>query len=167
MLVCNYLSGEVIAGLQQGVPMMLRRPDSSFSLANLMRSEIYAAMATLAIGMEIFERENVTISRLMGHGGLFKTEGVAQRYMAAACKTDIACLETSGEGGPYGMALLAGYMAEKDHFDSLDAYLDTRAFGEARGITLSPADNDVKQFEAYLADFTQLRTVEKTAPELY
>lgn len=167
VLVCNYLSGEVIAGLQKGVPMMLRRPDSRFSLANLMRSEIYAAMATLAIGMEIFERENVTISRLMGHGGLFKTEGVAQRYMAAACKTDIACLETSGEGGPYGMALLAGYMAEKDHFDSLDAYLDTRAFGEARCITLSPADNDVKQFEAYLADFKKLLTVEKTATELF
>ena len=167
VLVCNYLSGEVIAGLQKGVPMMIRRPDSKFSLANLMRSQIYAAMATLAIGMEILEREGVTISRLMGHGGLFKTEGVAQKYMAAACKTDIACLETSGEGGPYGMALLAGYMMEKSKFETLDEYLDTRAFVDAKCATLSPTGEDVKQFETYMRDYKKLLTVEKTATELF
>ena len=167
ILVCNYLSGEIITGFQKGVPLMLRHPNSSFTLANLMRSEIYAAIATLAIGMEIFEHENVKISCLMGHGGLFKTEGVAQKYMAAACKTDISCLETSGEGGPYGMALLAGYTAERKKFTSLDSYLNTRVFRNARCLTVSPTNEEIKEFESYMKEYKKLICVEKTAIEQF
>ena len=167
VMVCNYMLGEVVAGLQQGIPMMLRKPDSKFTLANFMRSQIYGSMSTLAIGMDIFRREGVEISRLTGHGGLFKTPGIAQRYLAAACRTDIACLETSGEGGPYGMALLVAYMMEKEKYAGLDDFLENRAFRNAKGTTLSPSEEDVRGFEKYLCEYKKLLEVERRAAEIY
>lgn len=98
--------------MMQGRPMLLRGPESDFSLANLMRANIYSAFATLAIGLDILNEEHVTLDTLLGHGGLFKTPGVAQRYLAAAAHTAVTCTETAGEGGPYGMALLAAYRVE-------------------------------------------------------
>ena len=163
VLVCNYLSGEVITGFHRGVPLLLRRPESDFSLPNLMRSQIYSAIATLHIGAQILMDEGVEISRLTGHGGLFKTKNVAQKYMAAAMNTDILCLESSGEGGPYGMALLAAYMRKKDAYASLDAFLEQCAFKNAKGSVISPKKEDIEVFARYMQDYKKLLKVEKTA----
>ena len=166
ILSCNYLAGEVLAGLDKGVPMLMRRPDSNFSLENFMRSQIYGTVATLKLGMEIFDREHVEIDRLTAHGGLFKTRGVAQRYLAAAFDTDVVCLETSGEGGPYGMALLAAYASEKVKFASLDEFLSVRVFEGADGITVSPTENDVADFNRYFEDYKKMIEVERRAVEV-
>lgn len=167
VLICNYLAGEVVGDFQRGVPMMLRRPDSKFNLSNFMRSQIYGAMVTISIGMDIFKREGALISRLIGHGGLFKTPGVAQRYLAAACDTDIVCLETSGEGGPYGMALLAAYMIEKEGYSSLGEFLERRAFSNMRGETLSPTEEDKQGFSKYIEEYKKLLELERRATQIY
>ena len=103
----NYYSGEGVTHFDAGRPMLLRGPESDFSLANLMRANIYSAFATLAIGLDILNEEHVPLDTLLGHGGLFKTPVVGQKYMAAACRAPVTCMESAGEGGPYGMALLA------------------------------------------------------------
>ena len=100
----NYISGESVTHLDVGVPLLLRRPNSAFTLANFMRANIYSAFATLAMGLEILRKENVAMNTLLGHGGIFKTPGVAQRYLAAAAGVPVTCMETAGEGGSYGMA---------------------------------------------------------------
>ena len=101
----NYISGESVTHLDAGVPLLLRRPDSAFTLANFMRANIYSAFATLAMGLEILRKENVAVNTLLGHGGIFKTPGVAQRYLAAAAGAPVTCMETAGEGGSYGMEI--------------------------------------------------------------
>lgn len=166
VITCNYLSGEVLTGFEKGIPMLLRRPDSDFSLSNLMRSQIYGALATLKLGMEIFDKENVKISRLTAHGGLFKTPGVAQKYLAAACDTDIVCLDTSSEGGPYGMALLAAYMKQRDNYLSLDSFLSERVFVGASSVSVSPTAEDKEAFAKYINDYKKMLNAEKTAVEV-
>ena len=163
VLVCNSLSGEVITGFEKGMPLLLRSPNSDFSIGNLMRSQIYSTMATLHLGAEIFKEEGVEISRLTGHGGLFKTKNVAQRYMAAAMHADVVCLDSSGEGGPYGMALLAAYMHRRNEFATLDEFLDCCAFAEAKACVISPSEGDIADFASYMADYKKLLKVEKTA----
>ena len=163
MLVYNYMAGEGVTHLDSGRPLVMRRPDSEFSLANFMRSQIYGAMATMCIGMEILHKENVAIDSLTGHGGLFKTPGVAQRYMAAACKAPVTCMETAGEGGPYGMALLASYMVCREEGESLGDYLNNKVFANAKGVTLAPDPEDVKGFEAYLQNYVSGLAAEEAA----
>lgn len=163
VLVYNYMAGEGVTHLDSGRPLVMRRPDSEFSLANFMRSQIYGAMATMCIGMEILHKENVAIDSLTGHGGLFKTPGVAQRYMAAACKAPVTCMETAGEGGPYGMALLASYMVCREEGESLGDYLNNKVFANAKGVTLAPDPEDVKGFEAYLQNYVSGLAAEKAA----
>lgn len=165
IIAYNYLAGEVITGLDQGVPMLLRAPDSDFSLENFMRSQIYGSLATLRIGMDIFKVENVEISRLTAHGGLLKTPGVAQKYMAAAFNTDVVCLETSGEGGPYGMALLAAYMSEKNTNITLDEFLSSRVFGNTVTTVVSASDSEVADFNEYIEKYKRLLAVERAAVE--
>ena len=114
VLVCNYMAGEGVTHLDEGRPLVLRRPDSKFTLANFLRASLYATMSTLKIGMDILAKEQVAIDSLTGHGGLFKTPVVGQKYMAAACNAPVTCMETAGEGGPYGMALLAAYRIWKE-----------------------------------------------------
>jgi hypothetical protein len=115
--------------------------------------------------MEILEKENVAIDSLTGHGGLFKTPGVGQRYTAAACKTSITCMATAGEGGPYGMALLADYAAQKNEGESLEQYLNDRVFSHSQKQTVDPDPADVAGFTAYINDFHRLLDVEKKAIE--
>ena len=163
VLVYNYMAGEGVTHLDSGRPLVTRRPDSAFTLANFMRSQIYGTMATMCIGMEILHKENVAIDSLTGHGGLFKTPGVAQRYMAAACKAPVTCMETAGEGGPYGMALLASYMVCREEGESLGDYLNNKVFANAKGVTLAPDPEDVKGFEAYLQNYVSGLAAEKAA----
>ena len=165
VLVCNYMAGEGVTHLDQGRPLVLRRPDSKFTLANFFRATLYATMATLKIGMDILAEEQVAIDSLTGHGGLFKTPVVGQRYMAAACNAPVTCMQTAGEGGPYGMALLASYMVNKTEGESLEAYLNTHVFADTKGTTFQPDRADVEGFRTYMEQYRKLLTVEKTAVE--
>ena len=164
VLVCNYLAGEGVTHMDAGRPMILRSPESRFTLANFFRAQLYATMATLKIGMDILAGEQVAIDSLTGHGGLFKTPVVGQKYMAAACNAPVTCMETAGEGGPYGMALLAAYMAEKA--ETLEDYLNTRVFANAKSTTLAPEKADVDGFNAYIARYKRLLDVERKAVEV-
>lgn len=165
VLVCNYMAGEGVTHLDEGRPLVLRRPDSRFTLANFLRATLYATMATLKIGMDILAQENVAIDSLTGHGGLFKTPVVGQRYMAAACNAPVTCMRTAGEGGPYGMALLASYMVNKGEGESLEAYLNAHVFADTKGTTFQPDPADVEGFHTYMEQYRKLLKVEKTAVE--
>lgn len=161
VIAYNYLAGEGVTHLDGGRPMVLRRPDSRFTLANFLRSQLYATMATLKIGMDMLTEEGVAIDSLTGHGGLFKTPVVGQKYLAAACGSSITCMETAGEGGPYGMALLAAYMNHRE--ESLEDFLNKEVFAAARSVTLLPEKADMEGFNRYLAVFKEGLTVEKAA----
>ncbi len=165
VLVCNYLAGEGVTHMDAGRPMVVRRPDSDFTLANFFRAQLYSTMSTLKIGMDILALENVAIDSLTGHGGLFKTPIVGQKYMAAACNAPVTCMETAGEGGPYGMALLASYLISKAEDETLEHFLSNRVFGNAKGSTFTPVAEDVEGFNKYIKDYLQLLKVEKTAVE--
>ena len=164
VLVCNYMAGESIMGLDRGVPMLLRRPNCHFTLANLMRAMLYSSVATLSLGMEILNREKVVIDTIIGHGGLFKTPGVGQRYLAAACNAPVRCMEASGEGGPYGMALLAAYCLHNG--ETLEEFLNNHVFGEISSITVCPEKADVDGFRRYMEQYKKLLQVEKRAVEI-
>lgn len=165
VMVCNYMAGEGVTHLDAGRPLVVRRPDSQFTLANFLRSILYSTMATLKLGMEILEAENVAIDSLTGHGGLFKTPVVGQKYMAAACKAPVTVMETAGEGGPYGMALLAAYLVKKAEDETLEDYLNEHVFAGVSGSTLEPDAEDVAGFEAYMQQYHGLLKVEQTAVE--
>ena len=164
VMVCNYMAGEGITHLDLGRPMVLRTPDANFTLANFFRSTLYSTMATLKLGMDILAKENVKIDSLTGHGGLFKTKGVGQRYMAAALNTPITVMETAGEGGAYGMALLAAFFAQESH-EKLEDFLNERVFNNANKVTLNPETTDIQGFEKYMQEYKKLLLVEKTAIE--
>ena len=166
ILVCNYMAGEGVTHLDEGRPMVVRRPDSKFTLANFFRATLYSTMSTLKIGMDILAKENVAIDSLTGHGGLFKTPVVGQKYMAAACNAPVTCMTTAGEGGPYGMALLAAYMANKAEGETLEAYLNAHVFADTEGTTLAPEQADVEGFNTYIARYKQLLKVEETAVQV-
>ncbi|MCC8128475.1 MAG: ATPase [Clostridiales bacterium] len=163
VLVYNYLAGEGVTHMDEGRPLVVRRPDSSFTLANFLRAQLYSTMSTLKIGMDLLAQENVAIDSLTGHGGLFKTPVVGQKYMAAACNAPVTCMETAGEGGPYGMALLAAYMSDRAEGESLGDFLANRVFAGVAGTTLRPEGSDVAGFDRFLAQSKAGLTLERTA----
>ena len=165
VMVCNYLAGEGVTHMDAGVPLTLRRPGCRLTLANFIRSMLYSSMSTLKLGMMKLEQEHVVIDSLTGHGGLFKTAGVAQKYMAAACKAPVSCMETAGEGGPYGMALLAAYMHQHSADESLGSFLETKVFAKASKVTEQPDEEKVKGFDTYISDYLRLLEVERKAVE--
>jgi len=165
VLVCNYMAGEGVTHLDEGRPMVIRTPGARFTLANFFRATLYATMATLKLGMDILAREQVRIDSVTGHGGLFKTPVVGQKYMAAACNAPVTCMETAGEGGPYGMALLAAYMVNKAEGETLEEYLSNRVFAGVTGTTLAPEPADVEGFDAYIRRFRAMLAVERAAVE--
>ena len=143
--------------------MLVRKPESHFTLANFLRSQLYATMATLKIGMDILAAEHVAVDSLTGHGGLFKTPVVGQKYMAAACHAPVTCMASAGEGGPYGMALLAAYMLQKQKGQSLEDYLENKVFRNVERTTLSPDPEDEAGFDRYLAQYRSCLAAEKAA----
>ena len=163
LIVCNYLAGEGVTHLDAGCPMVLRKPDSRLTLANFFRAQLYAAMATLRLGMDLLAEEHIALDVLMGHGGLFKTPVVGQRLMAAACGVPVSCMKTAGEGGPYGMALLTAYRMERA--GTLEEFLAHRVFADAEVQTIAPDTRDAAGFEAYLRRFVRALDVERTAVE--
>ena len=162
----NYYSGEPVTGLAEGRPLMVRRPDARLTLANLARVQLYAAMATLKLGMDIlFEGEGVRLDTLLGHGGLFKTPVVGQRLLAGALGVPVAVMETAGEGGPWGMALLAAYMLEKRPGETLEQYLANRVFADAKGTVQRPREEDCAGFARFMEDYKTGLAVERAAVE--
>ena len=166
VLVCNYMAGEGVTHLDEGRPLVVRRPDAKFTLANFFRASLYSTMATLKIGMDILAEEKVAIDSLTGHGGLFKTPVVGQKFMAAACNAPVTCRETAGEGGPYGMALLAAYMANKTQGETLEDYLNAHVFANTAGTTIAPQQADVDGFNTYMEQYKRLLEVERKAVEV-
>lgn len=165
VLVCNYMAGEGITHFDTGRPLVARTPEAKFTLSNFFRATLYSTMATLKIGMDILAKESVRIDSLTGHGGLFKTPVVGQKYMAAACNAPVTCMESAGEGGPYGMALLAAYSAKKMEHETLEAYLSNNVFNCVSGTTLNPEQADVQGFDVYVENYRRLLKVEKAATE--
>ena len=162
----NYFSGEPITGLDAGRPMVVRTPDADFTLANFMRSHLYASFGALKVGMDLLlQEEKVEIDAIYGHGGIFKTKGVAQNYLAAALDTPVSVMETAGEGGPWGMALLAAYLVNKEAGETLADYLADRVFADAVGSSVDPDPKDVEGFDAYAKTFKDAIAVEQTAVE--
>ena len=164
VMVVNYLAGEGVTHLDEGRPLVLRRPDSRFTLANFLRAQLYSTMATLKIGMDLLASEQVAIDSLTGHGGLFKTPGVGQKYMAAACGAPVTVMESAGEGGPYGMALLAAFVLQGGG-ETLENFLARHVFADAVRTTLQPDPADVEGFRTFLNQYKACLRVEQAATE--
>jgi len=156
-------SGEPVVGLEEGRPMLVRLPDAKMNFANFARSIVSGAMTALKIGMEILKKENVQIDSLLGHGGYFKTPVVGQKMLAAALNTPVSVMETAGEGGPWGMALLAAYRVNKAEGQTLESYLNECVFASANAVQEAPDAADVAGFDAYTGRFVQALEAEKAA----
>jgi sugar (pentulose or hexulose) kinase len=169
LLAYNYYGGEPVTGLDEGRPLFTRTPDSRFTLANFMRTILFSAMATLKLGMDILtEKESVSLLRLLGHGGLFKTKDVGQRLMAAALGVPVAVMGSAAEGGAWGIALLAMYMLKKNDGASgqtLEAYLGEKVFAGNEGACVSPDAKDVAGFAEFMKRYVAGLAVERAAVE--
>lgn len=166
LLAYNYFSGEHITGFEEGRPLFVRTPDSAFTLANFMRTNLYASLAVLKTGLDILiKEEGVKIDEIFGHGGLFKTKGVGQNILAAALNTPVSVMETAGEGGAWGMALLASYMVNKKDGETLDSYLVNHVFKGNTGSKAAPDPKDAAGFEAFMKRYTEGLSIERVAVE--
>ena len=163
LLAYNYFSGEPITGLNEGRPMFVRSTGDKFNIANFIRTNLYAAVAVLKIGNDIlFKDEHVAVDRITGHGGLFKTPGVGQRILAAALNSPISVMETAGEGGAWGIALLAAYMINNNQ-ESLVDYLDHHVFAGNKGVEITPTAEEVAGFDKYIETYKAGLAIEQTA----
>lgn len=166
LLAYNYFSGEHITGFEEGRPLLVRRPDSKFHLANFMRVHLFTALGALKTGLDILiQQEKVEVDQLIGHGGLFKTKEVGQKIMAAAVNAPVSVMETAGEGGAWGMALLASYMIHKKEGQMLDAYLTDKVFAENQGSEVMPDIKDVKGFQTFIEQYKKGLSIERAAVE--
>ncbi|MDQ2087178.1 FGGY-family carbohydrate kinase [Herbivorax sp. ANBcel31] len=156
LLSYNFLSGEPVLKIDNGIPMFMRLPDSNFDVANFMRAQLYTSMSALKISMDaLFEKDETKITRLVGHGGLFKTKGVAQRFMAGALNAPISVIETADEGGAWGISLLASYMLNKEKYQSLENFLLSEVFDSSQISTIHPCESDTDGFQKYLETYKQ------------
>ncbi|MBN1145744.1 MAG: FGGY-family carbohydrate kinase [Anaerolineales bacterium] len=164
LLAYNYLSGEHITHLEEGRPLFVRTPESRFTLSNFMRVHLFSALGALKIGLDIlFEQEQVKMDQVLGHGGFFKTKDVGQRIMAAAMNVPVSVMETAGEGGAWGIALLASYMIHKTENEPLEAYLSNKVFTGEDGTTMAPDQVDVDGFTAFMERYKKGLVIERTA----
>jgi sugar (pentulose or hexulose) kinase len=164
LLAYNYLSGEHITHMEEGRPMFVRTPESHFTLANFMRVNLFSSLGALKIGLDIlFEQEKVKIDQILGHGGFFKTKEVGQRIMAAAMNVPVSVMETAGEGGAWGIALLASYLLHRATNEPLEAYLSDKVFAGENGTTISPDQRDVDGFMTFMERYKKGLIIERTA----
>lgn len=164
LLSYGYLSGENITDVSEGRPMFVRSPESNFNLANFMRVHLFTALGALKVGMDILlKEEKVEIDSILGHGGLFKTKGVGQGILAAAINAPVSVMETAGEGGPWGMALLASYMINKAEGESLQNYLTEKVFAGNAGTSMDPDPKDVEGFEVFIERYKKGVAIEQEA----
>ncbi|MFD0671260.1 xylulokinase [Cohnella sp. GCM10027633] len=164
LLAYGYLSGEHMTHFEEGRPLFVRSPDSNFNLPNFMRVHLFTALGALKIGMDILlKQENVRLDEILGHGGLFKTEGVGQRIMAAALNVPVSVMDTAGEGGAWGIALLASYMINKQDGATLDEYLNANVFAGKAGSKIAPDAKDVEGFERFMERYVKGLAIERAA----
>lgn len=150
----NYYAGEPVTGIRDGRPLLMRSPDSQFSIRNLARSLVYSCVASLKAGMDILtEQEHVKLERIYAHGGFFKTPFPSQNFLAAALGSDVTLMKTAGEGGAWGIALLSAYMVGRSSGESLENYLDSRVFADMEGNTVSPAKEDTDGINEYMKKY--------------
>ena len=164
LIAYNYISGEPVTKLAEGRPMVVRSANDKFNLANFMRANLYASVAVLKIGNDIlFKEEKIKVDRITGHGGLFKTKGVGQRILAAALNSPISVMETAGEGGAWGIALLGAYLVNNEKQLSLADYLDEQVFAGNTGVEITPDEKDVAGFNAYIENYKAGLSIEEMA----
>jgi sugar (pentulose or hexulose) kinase len=164
LLAYNYFSGEPITHMEQGRPLFVRTSESRFTLSNFMRVSLFSALGALKIGLDIlFEQEHVKVDQVLGHGGFFKTKEVGQKIMAAAMNVPVSVMETAGEGGAWGIALLASYMIYKEANEPLEAYLSNRVFKGEIGTTIAPDLTDVAGFAAFMERYKRGLVIERAA----
>ena len=164
LLAYNYFSGEHITQIEQGRPLFVRTPESRFTLPNFMRVHLFSALGALKIGLDIlFTEEQVKVDQILGHGGFFKTKEVGQKMMAAAMNVPVSVMETAGEGGAWGIALLASYMLQKTTNEPLEAYLSTKVFAGENGTTIAPDQRDVDGFTTFMERYKKGLIIERAA----
>ena len=163
LLLYNYLSGEPITNMEEGRLLLARSPEGELSFPNLMRTQLLSALATLKIGLDILAGEQVAVDRLLGHGGFFKTPKVGQSILAAAAGAPVSVMETAGEGGPWGMALLAAYRVARADGESLEDYLEKKVFAGAQVSTLAPEQGDMDGFNAFMSRYRKGLSIERAA----
>ncbi|MDO5517190.1 MAG: FGGY-family carbohydrate kinase [Clostridium sp.] len=166
LLAYNYFSGEHITNFEEGRPLFVRSPESKFNLANFIRVNLFTALGALKTGLDILlKEEGVKLDSILGHGGLFKTKGVGQKIMAAAIDAPVSVMETAGEGGAWGIALLASYMLNKEEHESLEDYLSSKVFAGRIGTKVEPNSEDVKGFDEFIKRYSKGLPIERAAIE--
>jgi sugar (pentulose or hexulose) kinase len=166
LLSYNYFSGEHITGFEEGRPLFVRTPESKFNLANFMRVHLFTSLGALKTGLDILlKEEGVQLDEILGHGGLFKTKDVGQKIMAAAIDAPVSVMETAGEGGAWGIALLASYMLNKAENETLDDYLTNKVFAGKMGTKINPDAKDVEGFNEFMKRYTKGLPIERAAVE--
>ncbi len=159
-----YFSGEHMTGFEEGRPLFVRSPESRFTLANFMRTNLYTCLGAMRVGLNLLlEKEQVKIDRLLGHGGLFKTKGVGQQILADAVNAPVSVMETAGEGGAWGIALLASYLINKEEGEALEDYLDNKVFAGNEGSTLDPDPAGVEGFNVFMERYMKGLEIERAA----
>lgn len=159
----NYIAGEGVTKIPSGRPMFLREENAVFTLPNFMRAQLMGAVATIRVGMDILYREGVTLDCIAGHGGYFKTRETGTRFMSAALGIPVKVMSTAGEGGPWGMALLASYAVNKKEGETLSQYLDGRIFASAESQTVAPLPEDMESFGIFLERYKKYLPAEAEA----
>jgi sugar (pentulose or hexulose) kinase len=165
LMAYNYSSGEQITGFLEGRPLVIQAQGAKLTLGNFMKVHLFTALGGLRLGMNILEAEGVTIKSITGHGGFFKVKGVGQKLMAAAVKSPVTIMSTAGEGGPWGMAVLAAYMACREAEEALETYLDTKVFFSAVSETETPDEAILSSFNEFMKKYVKGLTVERAAVE--
>ncbi len=166
LLAYNYFSGEHVTGFNEGRPIFARTPDAKFNLANFMRVNLFTSLGALKVGLDILmKEEHVQVDQILGHGGLFKTKGVGQKILAGAIDAPVSVMETAGEGGAWGIALLASYMINKEENETLEDYLDAKVFAGNAGTKMDPDPTDVAGFEAFTERYKKGLPIERAAVE--
>lgn len=160
----NYFSGEPVTGFDEGAPLFVRKAEDKFNLANFMRAHLYSSLAALKAGLDLlFKEEDVKVDKMFGHGGLFKTKGVGQRIAAAAMNTSVSVMETAGEGGAWGIALLADYMQNKEKNENLQDFLNNKIFAGQSGSSMEPDSKDVEGFNQFMKRYMAGLPIEHAA----
>ena len=167
LLAYNYFSGEHITGFEEGRPLFVRTPESKFNLANFMRTHLFTSLGALKTGMDILlDTEKVKLDKIYGHGGLFKTKGVGQSILAAAINTPVSVMETAGEGGAWGIAVLASYMINKAEGETLAEYLNNKVFAGQKALDMAPKAEDVDGFNQFMKQYTKGLAIERAAVDV-
>ena len=164
LLAYNYFSGEHITHFEEGRPLFVREQNCNFTLANFMRTHLFTSLGAIKVGNDLLlEKEGVKVDVIWGHGGLFKTEGVGQKVLAAALNTPVSVMKTAGEGGAWGAAVLAAYMLWKEQDEALCDYLEHKIFAGAESVTVWPDAADVEGFQIFIERYKKGLPIERAA----